>query len=292
MVTPTYNVFLSRSTIAAHDKFLALARNTIFNMAFETQQYVSSLVMNQIKPPNIWWSQDYQTLTCEGHVCSMDHLRSGIQAIIARCWALYDEITGGRRFATKLPEVYQDDLTMDARGYSFLYHGPYTDHPHSFLIYLCSENSPWNIGSLHGNEMSWNIPDLRRLLSLTAEFNKHLAVLCFLCPAVSTRIEEFLASKFTNDGRLRTLCMMINEMVHLSTYHKMTNQTGLDICTPAFYPDALKDIMLEYLAGGLRNCETLLSKYAYGPEASTQYSRCVSYFQFYMVERLIVFIFY
>ena len=244
-------------------------------MAYETQQYVSSLVLTQIKPPNVWWSPDYKTLTCEGYTCSLDDLRDGIQAIFRRCWELYDEITGGRRFATKLPEHFEDDLTMESRGYSFLYHGPYTDHPHAFLIYLCSKDSPWDIGSVRGNQMSWNIPGLRNLLALTAELNKNLSVLCFLCPAISTRVSEFLASKFTNDSRIRTLCMMINEMVHLSVYHKMTNQTGLDICTPAFYPDALKDFVLEYLAGGLRDCETLLSEYAYGEEASMQYSRCV-----------------
>lgn len=123
--------------------------------------------------------------------------------------------------------------------------------------------------------MSWNIPSLRNLLALTAELNKNLSLLCFLCPAVSTRVSEFLASKFTNDSHLCMLCMMIDEMVHLSMYHKMTNQTGLDICTPTFYPDALKDFVLEYLASGLRDFETLLSEYAYGEEASMQYSRCV-----------------
>ena len=188
---------------------------------------------------------------------------------------MYDEITGGHRFATKLPEHFEDDLTMESQRYSFLYHGPYTDHPHAFVIYLCSEDLPWDIGSVCGNQMSWNIPGLRNLLALTAELNKNLSILCFLCPAVSTCVSEFLDSRFTHDSHIRMLCMMINEMVHLSVYHKMTNQTGLDICTPAFYPNALKDFVLEYLAGGCRDCETLLSEYAYGEEASMQYSRCV-----------------
>ena len=83
--------------------------------------------------------------------------------------------------------------------------------------------------------MSWNIPGLRNLLALTTELNKNLSVLCFLCPAVSTRVSEFLTSKFTNDICLCMLCMMINEMVHLSVYHKMTNQTGLDICVPVLW---------------------------------------------------------
>ena len=64
-------------------------------MAYETQQYISSLVLTQIKPPNVWWSPDYKTLTCEGYTCLLDNLQDGIQAIFHRCWELYDKITGG-----------------------------------------------------------------------------------------------------------------------------------------------------------------------------------------------------
>ena len=53
----------------------------------------------------------------------------------------------------------------------------------------------------------------------------------------------------------------------------MTNQTALDVCKPVFYPEPLKDLLLEYLAGGMCTCESLLAKYAYSKEAQTLYSR-------------------
>lgn len=221
-------------------------------MAYETQKFTSSLVHSQIKPPNIWWGPDCTALTCEGHHLSMDDLRTGVQALIRHCWVLYDRITLGRRFATKLPEIIQDDLTMEERGYSFLFHGPYTDGPHAFLAFLCSEASPYHIGTVRGHTMHWDITSLRHLLADTADFNKHVAVLAFICPSVSTRVSEFLVSKFTNDSRMRTLVVMLKELVHLSGYHKMTNQTGLDVCIPAFFPDSGKELVLEYLAGGMR----------------------------------------
>lgn len=242
-------------------------------MAYETQQFVSSLVLNQVRPPNTWWSADYQTITCDGQIIHMSKLRSGIQAIIHRCWDIYDEITGGRRFANQLPTQFRDDLNSRTRGYSFLLFGPFADPRNSFLEYFCSDDCPWRAGDLRDGVMSWDIASLRNFFSLTAEFNKHLAVLSYVCPAVSTRISEHLASKYTNDSRQRNLFMMLDEMVEIQCYSKMTNQTGLDICTPAFYPKALKDLMLEYLAGGLRDCETLFGEYAYGGDAKTLYSR-------------------
>lgn len=255
-------LLLSRSTIATHGMFLALAHNTIYNMAFETQQFTTSLVHSQIQPLNMWWGPDCKTVTCEGHSFPMDDLRSGMQDLISHCWVLYDKITLGQRFATKLPEIIQDDITMDERGYSFLYHGPYTKKPHTFLTYLYSTISPYNVGTVRGNAMHWDVTSLCELLANTAEFNKLLTVLCFILPAIYTRVSEFLVSKFTNDSCMRTLVVMLKELVHISIYHKTTNQTGLDVCIPAFFPESRKELVLGYLAGGLRDCETMFSEHA------------------------------
>ena len=124
------------------------------------------------------------------------------------------------------------------------------------------------VGQHCHRKMSWNHQNIKALLALCVEFNKHVGVLCYILPSVSSRVTEFLATKYTNDTRTRNLFMMIKEMVQLSTYLKMTNQTGLDICTPAFFPECLKEIMLEYLCRGLRDCEIMLSKFVHGSAAS------------------------
>lgn len=242
-------------------------------MAYETQQYVTSLVLNQIKPPNVWWSEDYQTLTCQGHILQMSQLRTGIQMIISQCWELYDTITKGRRFATKLPEYFEDNLPRADRGYSFLSHGPFTDQPHAFLTYLTSSESPWKIADIHGTAISWNVAVLRDFLSATSQFNQHLSWLTFVLPATGKRVSQHEQDKYTNDARSRNLHFILNDMINITSYSKMTNQTGLDVCVPSFYPAALKDLTLEYLAGGMRDCETLLSRFAYDEEASSLYKQ-------------------
>ena len=242
-------------------------------MLFETQQYVSSLVFNQVKPPNVWWSANMETLNCAGHILVLSDFRNGLQKAFEKLWQIYDQISGGARFASHLPENVRDDLLDDVRGYSFLSHGPYTHEPNAFLTYLI-RHSPWKIATVDANDrLSWNIPAIKDFLRLTAEFNELLAILSFILPAISTRVTQFLDHKFRNDHRKRNLVAMLGETVLLTTYHKMTNQTGFDQWTPAFFPPKLREAMMEYLAGGLRDCETLLALQAYGPEAAALYAR-------------------
>ena len=176
-----------RSTISAHGLFIALAKNTVYNMAYEHQAFTSSLVFAQVRPPNVWWSTDFKTISCDGDILTMDSVREAIAKLIAEAWELYDEIAGGLRFATQLPKEFSDDINNLTRGYSFLHGAQFTDRPNEFLMYLCSPDSRWNIGKVYNDErMSWNVPDIQHFLALTAKFNKTLSVLCFICPTIST----------------------------------------------------------------------------------------------------------
>jgi hypothetical protein len=242
-------------------------------MLFEMQQYISSLVFNQVRPANVWWSEDYQTLACYGQGLELDRFRTGIKAVIEQCWQSYLLITSGKKFATRLPDNFRDDLNNDTRAYSFLSHGPFTEQPNAFLHYLIRHSS-WRICRVHEGEIVWNVPKIREFLKRTADFNKLLSFLAFILPSISTRVTQFLDNKHKNDLRQRNLFMLLGDMFNLTTYHKMTNRTGLDACTPAFYPVVLKELFLEYLAGGCRDCEELLSKYAYedGDQARALYS--------------------
>ena len=94
------------------------------------------------------------------------------------------------------------------------------------------------------NCISWNIPAIKDFLGVTGEFNELLSILTFILRTISTRVTQYLNHKFWNDGHLRNLVAMLKEMVLLTTYHKMTNQTGYDQWTPAFLPLKLKEVMV------------------------------------------------
>jgi hypothetical protein len=51
----------------------------------------------------------------------------------------------------------------------------------------------------------------------------------------------------------------------------MTNATGIDVCIPAFAPPPLRELMLEYLCGGIREVEEVFGGIAYGKPATATF---------------------
>jgi hypothetical protein len=240
-------------------------------MLFELQQFVSSIVYSQPRPPNVSWSLDYQKVGSHGQILDMTCFRNGIQSAITDTWALIDSLTGGTRFANKLPEAFIDDLPNHTRDYSFMSHGPFTQEPHAFLAYIVNE-SPWEVASEDANgRISWNIPAINEILGIFAKINQLLSFLAFILPIMANRITQFVDTKLTNGDRLRNIHMLLTDMFNLMRYHKMVNLTGLDTCIPAFYPPCLIALMLEYVAGGLRDVEHLFTHIAYGPMAAAHH---------------------
>jgi hypothetical protein len=256
---------------------LALGQNTVFNMLTETQQYVSSLVFNEVLPPLAFWSEDYTRLTIKGETLGMEQFRSTVQELFRMAWAALLELTGGRKFANKLPDSFKDDLCNDARGYSFLDHGPFTETPNAFLTYLVRE-SGLDVACLDGDgNLSWNVPVLHKILGKTAEVNRIIMLLCFILPSMSNRLTQFIDQKIRNGDRPRNLHMLGREMLAFTNYHKMTNLTGLDMCIPAFYPPPLTEIMVEYLCGGMSGVSEIFSGVVHGPESAALYHTYASY---------------
>jgi hypothetical protein len=240
-------------------------------MLHDTQRYVASIIFRQPRPASLFWSPDYQQVTIAGETLNLDKFRYGIQCMFVKAWELLFSLTGGKRFATHLPEQFTDDLRNDTRGYSFLDHGPFTETPHALLSFII-EQSDWKIASIDAQDrVSFNIPALHGYLDISAQLNQILAFLCFVCPTIATRISEFTDNKYRNLDRNRNLHMMLSEMFDLVQYHKMTNLTGIDVCIPTFYPPILQDIMLEYLAGGIRDVDEFLGRIVYGEHAAHLY---------------------
>lgn len=184
-------------------------------------------------------------------------------------WRLLYKLTGGKRFATNFPEHFTDELLNDTRGYSFLNHGPFTKESHPLLAYLFSDDSPWNFASIDSlGRMSLNLPAIYNYLELSADLNRMLCVLCYVLPVMSNRITQFVANKIRNMDRRRNTHMLITELIFFTGYHKMTNATGIDICVPAFAPPPLRELMLEYLCGGIREVEEVFGGIAYGKPAA------------------------
>jgi hypothetical protein len=70
------------ATIDVHDEILALGQNTVFNMLYDNQQYVASIIFRQPRPPQLWWSPDYKKVTVKEDLVDIDKVRSGIQEML------------------------------------------------------------------------------------------------------------------------------------------------------------------------------------------------------------------
>jgi hypothetical protein len=240
-------------------------------MLFDTQQFTSSLVFAQVQDPLVYWPADYKQLTIEGETLGMDDFRRSLVSLLTDGWAAMGELSGGRKFATKVPDTFKDNLRNHDLDYSFLSHGPFTETPNALLVYLVEE-SEWDIGTLDANgRICWNVPTLHNLLGKLANINRLISLLCFITPSPNSRVQQFIDNKFRNGDRDRNLIMLSQAMVNMIRGHKMTNQTGLDVCIPAFYPPTTQDIVFEYLAGGFRDLEEMFGGVVYGPEAKAAY---------------------
>jgi hypothetical protein len=262
-----WRVFFS-ATIEVHNEILALGRNTIYNTLYDNQQFVASIIFRQPRPPQVWWSPDYKLATVKDELVDLSKVRAGLQAMLAEAWTLLYRLTGGKKFANNLPEHFKDDLVKETRGYSFLDHGPFTKEPHPLMAYLIRD-SHWSFSTVDAlGRLSFNMPAIHGYLKAAAELNRTLCVLCYVLPIMSNRISQFVGNKLRNMDRRRNTNMLISEMVFFNTYHKMSNATGIDLFLPAFVPPPLRELMLEYLCGGIREVEQVFGGIAHGLAAT------------------------
>jgi hypothetical protein len=204
-----------------------------------------------------------------GQTLVLAQFRSGIQLAIAETKALLRRLTGGKRFATKLPKDFRDDLPNTTRGYSWLSHGPFTDHPNAYLKYLVQE-SEWKIAFLDDSGcVAWNVPAIHEIMDLFAQLNAKLMFLHFIM--VDNRGTELADQQIRNATQPRNLYVPLQSMVWLSRRKKTSNLIGHDTCTPGFVPPVLADVTVDYLACGIRETEEIFSHVIHTPESAALY---------------------
>jgi hypothetical protein len=222
-----------------------------------------------MRTPKLYWSPQMDRVSIDGETLVLSQFRSGIQDLIADTISLLDRLTGGKRFATKLPEDFRDDLPNTTRGYSFLDHGPFTDYPNAYLRFLVQE-SEWNIAFLDDEgHVAWNMPSLYEIMDLFAQLNSNLMMLHFVM--VDNRGTQLADQQIRNALQPRNIYHPLRSMICLTRRTKTSNLTGHDSCIPGFIPPIVEEITVEYLAGGIREVEELFSHITHSPESAALY---------------------
>jgi hypothetical protein len=191
-------VLVPSATVDIHNEILALGQNTVFNMLYDNQQYTASIIYHQPRPPQLWWSPDYKQVTIKEDLVDIDKVRSGIQEMLKEAWGCLYRLTGGKRFANKLPEQFKDDLNNETRDYSFLDHGLFTEKSHLLMTYLIKE-SPWEFSSVDTlDRLSFNMPAIHDYLDACSDLNRILCTLSYLLPIMANRISQFVGNTVRN----------------------------------------------------------------------------------------------
>jgi hypothetical protein len=262
---------LFSAVIEVHESSLALGTNCVYNVLYELQQFTSSLSFNQIRTPKLFWSDGMDRVTISGETLVLATFRSGIQRLLADTRSLMDKLTGGRRFVIKPRDQFRDDLPNTTRGYSWLSNGPFTEFPHAFITHLI-HGSQWEFAYLNDSGMlSWNIPAVHHVMDLLSQINGNLMTLNYIFS--DNRATQLCDQTIRNGLQPRNLYFALNWMFWLTRRTKTSNLTGMDACIPTFIPPILSDMMIEYLAGGMREAEQVFANIVFSKETASLYHK-------------------
>jgi hypothetical protein len=236
---------------------------------YETQQFTSALSFNQVRTPKLFWSPLMDRVSISGETLVLSKFRLGLQALIADTRSMLDTVTGGRRFATKLPEDFKDDLPNTTRGYSWLNHGPFTDVPHAYLSHLLQAGDHDLAFFTDDGSLSWNVPALHEILNQFAGINANLMLLNYIFS--DNRATQLCDQQIRNALQPRSLYNALRSMFWFTRRTKTSNLTGSEACIPTFIPPVVSDIMIEYLAGGIREVEEIFANILFSKETAALY---------------------
>jgi hypothetical protein len=117
--------------------------------------------------------------------------------------------------------------------------------------------------------ISWNVTALHEIMAMLGDLNANLMFLNYLFS--DNRGTQLADQQIRNGFQPRHLYYALKSMFWLTRRTKTSNLTGLDACIPSFVPPVVQDIMVEYLAGGLREVEGIFAHVLYSKETADQY---------------------
>ncbi|KAG1846986.1 hypothetical protein DFJ58DRAFT_843305 [Suillus subalutaceus] len=255
--------------IAVHDEVLRVGRLTTFNMVHEYQQYASALAFGQKREPKVYVDPQFSWFSIGTETMNLSNFRQGIQILLQKVEDRYLKLTHGRIMLEDMPDGIYDDMTNTTRGHSFAMHESF--HPLRLKLF-CDLVEKHHLAMLDGSGvLSWDIPAVKDILRQSGEVWKPLYHLLYVTSQISTRSVQFLQHHISNADRHRNIFVEAQEVFFLSGYSKTTHITDRDSCTPAFVNPKVARWLVEFLAGGLREAESILAQVAYGDSAQHDY---------------------
>ena len=232
----------------------------------DTQSFVSSVAMKELRPPSCWVSKDSRTFVVGTGTLTIETLRRAVPQLLSDIEKMYDELVGGKRFVQVAPEDIVDDLSNTTRGHSFISHEPFASQRYDCFMHVVQKYKLCSVDS--NRRLSWNIPAIDRILDFCAKIWRLIAYGLSFTAQISIRLRQFMELTFVNADRLRSFIWQAGEGIIMGGFHKMSAITDEDRYIPAFQPRPFSILLIEFLGGGLREMEALLVHIRYGAHAA------------------------
>lgn len=236
-----------------------------FKFLFDVQRYVSTIAHTEVRPPNLYVSEDALMYTVGRSTLTMDVIRRGIQDAYSELDSLLHELVGDFTIDISLEDLV-DDMSNTTRGYSFLSEQPFSSAKHQCFMRVVKDKKLAVIDAA-GN-FAWNKPACRRWLLTATKFWRTVAWLLCVTAQVSTRLTQSMETTFCNADHLRSIIVQCGEMLLLLRNHKAGHLTERDNYLPGFIPPILARIIMRAVLIGLREAEAVIIYHEHGREAA------------------------
>lgn len=235
------------------------------------QEVASSIAYNEPKQPDLIWKKDMTGLSYYDTVVDLKPLRSGLHKINDKLAKLLVNISGGELLPCNIPENFQDPMSKEDIGYSFLNHSSFTQH-HLQIVKDMLKNPDLNFISMEtsSNQLVLSQSDMIKVLQECAEINKLLMVLMHMVCSQPPRASEEVDLRIRNGHRHRNVFMVFQEIWRVVNATKTENSTGHSVFIPALPPPEIGQHLLYYLVH-IRPLEIFLATQVYGQEAQSLY---------------------
>ena len=235
------------------------------------QYLASTMALKEPKHPDLIWREDKTGLKYCDTIVNLKSLRSGLHCLNDKVAQLLTNISGGTLLPCSPPENFQDSMSKEDVGHTFLNHPSLTQH-HLQIVEHMLEASEFNLIATKApsNKLLLSQPNMLHILGVCAEINKLIMILMHMVCSQPPRGSEEVDLRIRNGHRHRNVFLIFGKIWRVISATKTENLTGHSTFIPALLPPEIGQHLLYYLVH-IRPLEIFLAGQVYNLEAQSLY---------------------
>lgn len=183
-------------------KNLSPQNSSPFNSVVEYQRFASSIVYADHQIPVASFSPCGRFISYKDKTLEVAQWTSGLRQLFEDTKAAMDNLFHHTPVTLSIPDIVQDDMTEQRRGYSWLDNGTFVQD--RVLMQILMNDADLNICIKSPGGLIFNRAAMMKVMGQMAKININLSILCHELPGQPARASEFVEHKIRNSIRGRT----------------------------------------------------------------------------------------